>query len=487
MILGPSGENVYPDELEDLYGDSEYVKEISVVGLPGEVGNETVAALIVPDYEGNQGPAGREFVREQVRDHIKKVTKGLPLYKRLKVFHLWDFELPKTSTRKVKRREIIKELQRLERAAKGGAEVKQLVAAAPTSASWILDVLADVSQKKRGTITSATPLSELGFDSLMFTELAVAIESAGVALPEPAELNGLEIVADVEKLVSRLSARQELQRGVPGKKKAAKAKKDEAANESDDINVPRPLVSLGRRALRGGMRALYERVLDTDIYGSTHVPPFGGYIVAANHASHLDTGLVKYALGEQGEALVALGAKDYFFEDPVRRMYFENFTNVVPMERHGSLRESLRLAGEVIRDGYILLIFPEGTRSETGVMADFKPSLGYLAMQNKCGILPMYLHRTHDAMPKGRYLPKRGERVAAYVGPFLTYDAIVKLAGERTRSAQYRAITFNVESTIRRLAPQDAQWTLGEAGTTPMAEWLEAQGRTAAAEEETTA
>jgi long-chain acyl-CoA synthetase len=236
------------------------------------------------------------------------------------------------------------------------------------------------------------------------------------------------------------------------------------------------------------MRALYERVLETDIYGSTNIPPFGGYIVAANHASHLDTGLVKYALGEQGEALVALGAKDYFFEDPVRRMYFENFTNVVPMERHGSLRESLRLAGEVIRDGYILLIFPEGTRSDTGVMADFKPSLGYLALQNKCGILPMYLHGTHTAMPKGRYLPKRGERVASYVGPYLSYQDILKLAAEsKTRSAQYRTITHHVESTIRRLAPRDAAWTLGDAGTTPMAEYLEARGESVAGDEEANA
>jgi long-chain acyl-CoA synthetase len=482
MILGGSGENVYPDELEELYGDSDYIKEISVVGLPASTepgGHETVAALIVPDYE--KKPGDREYVREQVREHVRKIGKGLPLYKRVKIFHLWDFELPKTSTRKIKRREVIKELSRLERAAKGGAEAKQLAQAsgATTGSSWILDVLADVSQKKRGTITSATPLADLGFDSLMFTELAVAIESAGVSLPDPSELSGLETVADVEKLVARLGAKQDLQRGVPGKLKAAKAKQDEETKADDDIDVPGPLVSLGRRALRGGMRALYERVLETDVYGATHVPPFGGYIVAANHASHLDTGLVKYALGEQGEALVALGAKDYFFEDPVRRMYFENFTNVVPMERHGSLRESLRLAGDVIRDGYILLIFPEGTRSDTGVMADFKPSLGYLAMQNKCGILPMYLHRTHDAMPKGRYLPKRGERVAAYIGPYLTYDQIVKLAGERTRSAQYRSITEHVEGVIRRLAPREAQWTLGDAGITPYNRWLEESGKSA--------
>src|SRR5690606_14966514 len=98
----------------------------------------------------------------------------------------------------VKRRDVIKELQRLERAAKGGAEVKQLAGGASVaSTTWIHDVLADVSQKKRGTITSATPLADRGFDSLMFTELAVAIEAAGVNLPDPAELNGLETVADV--------------------------------------------------------------------------------------------------------------------------------------------------------------------------------------------------------------------------------------------------------------------------------------------------
>jgi len=149
------------------------------------------------------------------------------------------------------------------------------------------------------------------------------------------------------------------------------------------------------------------------------------------------------------------------------------------MERHGSLRESLRLAGDVIRDGYILLIFPEGTRSETGVMTDFKPSLGYLAMTNKCGILPMYLSGTFEAMPKGRYLPKRGERVAAHLGPYLSYADVARLGGGGPRSEQYRTITYNVEATIRRLAPQAQAWTLGDAGTMPMAEWLASQGKVA--------
>src|SRR4029079_4567529 len=115
MILGPSGENVYPDELEELYRDSKYIKEMSGVGLPsidsavhshgGGAGHETVAALVVPDYEQGEGESRmeREAVREAVREHIKKVSKGLPLYKRLKIVHLWDLDLPKTASRKVRR------------------------------------------------------------------------------------------------------------------------------------------------------------------------------------------------------------------------------------------------------------------------------------------------------------------------------------------------------------------------------------------------
>src|SRR4029079_10625511 len=120
-----------------------------------------------------------------------------------------------------------------------------------------------------------------------------------------------------------------------------------------------------------------------------------------------------------------------------------------------SLRESLRLAGEGIHEGHILAIFPESTRSDAGVMDDFQSELGYLAMTNKCGILPMYLSGTHEAMPKGRYLPRRGERVAAYIGPFVTYRDVLALAGNRPRAEQYRAITHHVEGVIRRLAPHD--------------------------------
>ncbi|ACY15750.1 AMP-binding protein [Haliangium ochraceum] len=472
MILGPAGENVYPDELEELYRDSPYVKELSIVGLPSGDG-ETVAALVVPDYEKDE----REVVRERARQHMAEVSKQLPLYKRVKIFHLWDFDLPRTSTRKVKRREVVAELQRLERAlatartaaAEAGGEGAGKGRGGKPGArdgAWVRALLAQVAQKQRAQVQPETTLADLGFDSLMFTELGVALEKSGVDVPDPAVILELQTVADVERYLAQQENATRQRKSI---EKMTRNSKQLERGDDDEIQISPLVAHLGRRGLRMGLRMLYDRVLHTDVRGEAHVPPFGGYIVAANHASHLDMGLVKHALGETGDLVVALAAKDYFFEDPVRRAYFENFTNLVPMERYGSLRESLRLASDVLRDGHILLIFPEGTRSKDGVMDAFLPSLGYLAMQNRCGILPMYLAGTHDAMPKGAFLPKQRE-VSAHIAPFLTYEQVQGLAAGKSRSAAYRAISQQVEARVRKLAPAEYEWTLGEAGRTPAGE-----------------
>jgi hypothetical protein len=51
----------------------------------------------------------------------------------------------------------------------------------------------------------------------------------------------------------------------------------------------------------------------------------------------------------------------------------------------------------------------------------------------------------------------------------MTYEQIAKLAGERSRSESYRAIAQKVEGVVRKLAPKQYAWTLGETGTTPLA------------------
>ncbi len=448
MILGPSGENVYPDELEDLYRDSQYVKELSIVGLPAESGpGEIVAMMVVPDYEQKGEELKREIVRERLAEHIKGVSAKLPLYKRVKIVHFTDIELPKTATRKVKRTLVVDEMQKLERLKKRAEETR---AEAGSGDEWIHALVATVVNKPRDKVYAQARMEELGFDSLMYTELGVALEAAGVAVPDAgnADLTGVETVEDLTRLIR--------QWGYSDKKKKSitKAKNTDGAGDADEIHVPEAVATVGRSLLGWGQRALYERLLNTAVTGRANIPGNTGFIVAANHASHLDMGLVKHALGDWGQRLVALAAKDYFFEDPIKRAYFENFTNLVPMDRHGSLRESLRLASEVIKQGYILLIFPEGTRSTTGVMVDFKPSIGYLALANKVDVLPMYLDGTHDAMPKGSVLPRRDKRdIAAHIGPLITYDELKRATEGMPKSDGYREASRLVELAVRKLAP----------------------------------
>jgi long-chain acyl-CoA synthetase len=283
----------------------------------------------------------------------------------------------------------------------------------------------------------------------MFSELGVALEAAGIAVPQAgnADLTGIETVADLETLIR--------QWGFVDKKKKPAASKTGAPSgdgAAGEIVVPESLAQLGHTGLRWAQRMTYERLFHTTVTGRAHIPGNTSFIVAANHASHLDMGLVKHALGDWGPHLVALAARDYFFADPLRRAYFENFTNLVPMDRHGSLRESLRLASEVVKQGYILLIFPEGTRSTDGVMVDFKPAIGYLALSNKIDVLPMYLDGTHDALPKGGLWPKHRD-LAARIGPLLRYADLRRDTDGMPRSEAYKETARLVELAVRRLAP----------------------------------
>ncbi|MDE1976554.1 MAG: 1-acyl-sn-glycerol-3-phosphate acyltransferase, partial [Elusimicrobia bacterium] len=121
--------------------------------------------------------------------------------------------------------------------------------------------------------------------------------------------------------------------------------------------------ALVRSFLAFCQHAVYAWFFSVGVAGQENVPSRGGLIIAANHTSHLDMGLIKHAMGPAGRDLVSLAAQDYFFCNPLYRWYFGNFTNLLPFNRSKSLKESLLAAGRVLKDGRNLLIFPEGTRT----------------------------------------------------------------------------------------------------------------------------
>ncbi len=458
VIIDANGKNVFPDELEEIYQRHDHIKELSILGLPDEAGGEKVACLCVPEYKDRP----REEVRRELEEHFRKLSAEMPFYRRVKVLRLWDGELPRTSTRKVKRKDVLEELKRLERVAASGEKAKASVASAAGGVNdWLFPLIAEVLQRPLSDIRPDAKLQgELGFDSLMLTELTVALENAGVPLPAISDLTQVQTVEDLRKLVAGSGRRP------AAEVRAKDISKENEKREQQEIPVPEAVASAGRALLSFGQRWLYGGVFDVKVTGKSFIPQNQNFLVIANHTSHLDMGLIKVVLGDQGERLTALAARDYFFDTPLKRAYFENFTNLIPMDREGSLRESLKLAGEALNQGYNLLIFPEGTRSQSGDLLEFKPTLGYLALTYGADILPMYLDGTYEALPKGSILPK-STHLGVRIGPALRVPDLRSLTHGMARSESYRRVTRLAEDAVKALREKKVLTVPDEEPATP--------------------
>jgi long-chain acyl-CoA synthetase len=436
IIVDTNGKNVYPDEVEEVYQDSPYIKELSVIGLPDGIG-EKVACMVAPDHDYDIA-LSRSALRQKIEEHFRETSAKLPYYKRVKLLHFTDEELPRTATRKVKRREVLKMMQQIEeRTQSTDARAEELTG----DAAWLSEIVASVSNRALDEISINTRLGDLGFDSLMFVELAQAIENAGGAITAPERLNEVQDVRELLTVVNRQAPQT-------GRRESSRLRLD--TEKDDEIHIPELLKSIGGRTVTLAQRALYERLLRTKYEGRSNIPYHTNFIVAANHASHLDMGLVKMALDDAGEELVALAAADYFFDTKYKRAYMENFTNLVPMERSGSLRQSLRHARAYLDRGFNALIFPEGTRSMSGTMADFKPVIGYLALAARVGILPIYLKGTYDAFPKGSAFLKSRD-VSARIGRFIDIDELESMTKGLPRAEAYRLIAARVRHDVVNL------------------------------------
>ena len=443
VIIDSNGKNIYPDEIEELYGKSGFIKELSVVGLPDEDGGEKIASLVVPDYEHDIALA-RADVNKKVDEHFREISASLPFFKRVKVFHLTPFELPRTATRKVKRPEVVEMLQIMEDRARKKTKAA-VEAKGDDNSLWIRKIVATVSNRPLSDVAIEDKLADLGFDSLMFVELQAAVEDAGGRVLSPDTLSEVQSVRELLTAVQR----------VDRSKRLADEPRVEEKKEEEEIVIPGIVRRIGNAIVDLAQDTLYEGVLNTEIDGQSNVPVHTNFIVAPNHTSHLDTGLVKKALGKDvAEQTVAVAAADYWFDTKYKRAYMNNFTTLVPIERTGSLRQSLRHVTQILNEGYNALIFPEGGRQESGQIAEFKPIIGYLALNQKIGILPIYIWGTYEAFPKGMVIPPRtsiGAKIGAKVGRFLEYDELEKMVEGVPNTEAYRLIAARVQHEIENM------------------------------------
>jgi 1-acyl-sn-glycerol-3-phosphate acyltransferase len=142
-------------------------------------------------------------------------------------------------------------------------------------------------------------------------------------------------------------------------------------------------------------------VLGLEVRGREKVPRRGGVLLAANHLSYLDGPL----LGTAAPRELFFLAKEGLFEQSRFFAWLISSFNAIPIKvrsgGHGALREASRL----LREGRGVVIFPEGTRSLSGVLLPAKSGVGLLAMKNGVPVVPVRIEGSAASL--GRLILRR--------------------------------------------------------------------------------
>ena len=452
VVVTSGGENVYPDELEDYYGEHEAIDELSIVGLPDDSGSERVACLVRPDVEEEAGSEAIAEAQDDIREWFRVQGSRTASHKRVRVLRFWYEDFPRTATRKIQRSDVVDLLEEMLEAERAEAEARA-DDEDDSEWAWLHATLARLADTSPDDVHGRTHLYEdLGFDSLMFVELASILENRGYRVSAE-QLGDLQTVEDMCELLGDPDADEVDVDAEEG----ALVETEEATHEQTDAwNVPPWLAGPGKELLGMAQMSAYENLFDVEVRGRSHIPRNNpNIVVVANHCSHLDMGLVKYALGDYGKGIRALAAADYFFGTPGRKTYFQHFTNLVPVERSGSLREALREANRALERGQKLLIFPEGTRSTDGKIHDFQSGLGYLVSTWDVDVLPLYLDGTYEALPKGQSLPSPTQRnLGVQIGSLRRAEDLEAATDAFEGREQFDAISHEVRETVLDLRDQ---------------------------------
>ena len=177
-----------------------------------------------------------------------------------------------------------------------------------------------------------------------------------------------------------------------------------------------------------------RRIFDVKVLDSLHGP----VIFASNHLSVADNPAVLMALPWRWRLSLATAASEEVMQDRgrVQSFFAALISNGFQFSQRGSVRASLERCAAIADQGWSLLFFPEGMRSDDGRIGPFKPGIGLLAVRLNVPVVPVYLKGTDSVVAKGGKRPRRG-RIEVRFGQPLRIAAGTKydVAASQIRAA----------------------------------------------------
>jgi len=401
-IVLASGLNVFPEDIEPIVEAEPGVAGCIVMALPDAAGSDCLTAVLRLS-EDTEEPAEQMHIAHHA---VRLANAKLAPHQRIAAVRIWHGDFPLTPLLKIQRWKVREAL--LNQNPRDMHTANQLPD--PGELATLEQLLATVCKVPLQSISESSDLDlDLGLDSLDRVELAVLLEQKlGVHLDD-ADLIGIRRVGDLEDLVKR-------------SEKSTPAARFPAWPLTGAAGAARRLL---QQAIAFPTHRLVSRsftVTGAENLSDLALPA----LFIANHSSHVDTLSILRALPAPIRSKLAVAAAaDYFFSNRLLAISLPLAINAFPFTREGSIRTSLEYCGELIDKGWSVLIYPEGTRSTSGRLLDFKPGIGYLATGLGVPIVPVAVSGGYQILPKGAVWPHR-HQVRVHFGAPVTIPSSIE-------------------------------------------------------------
>lgn len=151
---------------------------------------------------------------------------------------------------------------------------------------------------------------------------------------------------------------------------------------------------MAQRLLRKFVKFVLGLIANVEVEGIEHLPPSGGYILAANHLGRSDSALLYYFIDRDDLIMpVAEKYKDHWLYGPLVRSLGGFFIN-----RYDADLKAIREVLKRLASGGVFVIAPEGTRSKTEKLQQGHSGIAYFANKSKLPVLPIAITGTEDRL-----------------------------------------------------------------------------------------
>ena len=387
VIVTREGMNIYPDDLEAALHRQPEVRDCVVVPLQQGGNAEPCAALLLRDS------ADPETV-------VQSANRQLAEFQRMRRWLVWpEPDFPRTPTQKP-RTNLIQAYAEAKFSGAAGAAVSQ---------GSLSDLISRITGRNVGALSADSKLEdELNLSSMDRVELMSALEDSYQVDLSEANFANLTTVGELERLLQQPE------------------KPARSGYRYPHWTLRWPITWI-RTAVYNLLSLPATLIMaHPHIEGREHLDGLTGpVLVTCNHVTYIDVGFVllalppglrhKLAVGMHGERLwgmwwparsMSLLAR--WWQQAGYYLVVALF-NVFPLPQQSGVRESFAFAGTCADEGYNVLVFPEGRRTQDGNLSPFRSGIGMLASRLDVPVVPMRIHGLHEMKLSGRKIARSGE------------------------------------------------------------------------------